>query len=93
MRTGRPPTSVCWVEVNNGDDAHPNYRSRLVAREFRMAGEDSIFAPAPALVSLRMVLSYAVTDFLMNLVRLEIRNVLIHVKCWPLISHELISTQ
>ena len=62
-RTGRPPISVRWVEVNKGDDEHPNYRSRLVAREIRMAGEDSIFAFTPPLESFRMVLSYAVTDF------------------------------
>ena len=62
-RTGRPPISVSWVEVNKGDDEHPNYRSRLVAREMRMAGADRIFAPTPPLESLQMVLSYAVTDF------------------------------
>ena len=33
-----------------------------MAREIRMAGEDAIFAPTPPLESLRMVLSYAVTD-------------------------------
>ena len=61
--TGRPPISVRWVEVNKGDDDNPNYRSRLVAREIRMAGEDSIFAPTPPLEWLRMVLSDATTDF------------------------------
>ena len=60
---GKPPISVRWVEVNKGDDENPNYRSRLVAREIRMVGEDAIFAPTPPLESLRMVLSYAVTDF------------------------------
>ena len=61
--TGRPPISVRWVEVNKGDDDNPNYCSCLVAREIRTAGEDSIFAPTPPLESLRMVLSYATTDF------------------------------
>ena len=51
------------MEVNNGDDGNPKYRSRLVAREIRMAGEDTIFAPTPPLESLRIVLSYATTDF------------------------------
>ncbi len=44
-------------------DVNSNYRSRLVARETRMAGEDSIFALTPPLESLRLVLSYATTDF------------------------------
>ena len=48
-KTGRPPITVRWVEVNKGDDEAPNYRSRLVAREIRMAGEDAIFAPTPPL--------------------------------------------
>ena len=62
-KTGRPPISVRWVEINKGDDDHPNTRSRLVAREIRMAGEEAIFAPTPPLESLRMVLSHAVTSF------------------------------
>ena len=62
-RTVRKPISVRWVETNKGDDAQPNVRSRLVAREIRMPGEDAVFAPTPPLESLRMVLSYAVTNF------------------------------
>ena len=62
-KTGEKPISVRWVETNKGDDANPNVRSRLVAREIRMAGQEAIFAPTPPLESLRMVLSYAVTNF------------------------------
>ena len=51
------------MQGNKGDDDNLKYRSRLVAREIRMAGEDAIFAPTPPLESLRMVLSYATTDF------------------------------
>ena len=61
-RTGKNPISVRWVETNKGDDINPNVRSRLVAREIRMNGEDAIFAPTPPLESLRMVLSYAATN-------------------------------
>ena len=60
---GRAPISVRWVETNKGDDENPNIRSRLVAREIRMAGQDSIFAPTPPLESLRMILTMATTDF------------------------------
>ena len=31
---GKAPIAVCWVDVNKGDGANPNYRSRLVAKEF-----------------------------------------------------------
>ena len=60
-RTGKPPISVRWVEVNKGDDQCPKIRSRLVAREIRLKGEEAIFAPTPPLESLRMVLSHATT--------------------------------
>ena len=62
-RTGRPPITVRWVEVNKGDDENPDIRSRLAAREIRMSGQEAIFAPTPPLESLRMVLSHAVTNF------------------------------
>ena len=48
--TGKPPITVRWVDVNKGDNANPNVRSRLVARQIRQAGEDAI-------------LSIATTDF------------------------------
>ena len=51
-----------WIDINKGDDEHPNYRSRLVAREVRKAWESSIFAPTPPLEALRSVLSLAATD-------------------------------
>ena len=60
-KMGKPPISVKWVDVNKGDDLNPNYRSRLVAREIRRKGEDSIFAPTPPLESLRTILSLTAT--------------------------------
>ncbi len=42
--TGKPPVSVRWVDVNKGDDVNPNTRSRFIARQFRQAGEQAIFA-------------------------------------------------
>ena len=61
-RTGKPPISVKWVDTNKGDDTQHNYRSRLVAREIRRKGEDSIFAPTPPLESLRTILSLTATE-------------------------------
>ena len=31
-KTGKAPISVRWIDINEGDDVNPNYRSRLVAR-------------------------------------------------------------
>ena len=62
-RTGRPPITVRWVDVNKGDDAEPRYRSRLVARQLKAhdRGSNSYFAPTPPLEALRTVLSLAAT--------------------------------
>ena len=61
-RTGRKTIYVRWPETSKGDDENPNIRSRLVAREIRMAGQDATFSPAPHLESLRMILSFAFTS-------------------------------
>ncbi len=63
-KSGRPPISVRWVDVNKGDDMHPNYRSRLVARQIKALDQSgqSFFAPAPPLEALRTVLSLAATS-------------------------------
>ena len=62
-KTRRPPISVRWADVNKGDDANPNYRSRLVARELKAMDKsnNSYFAPAPPLEALGTVLSSAMT--------------------------------
>ena len=42
--TGRPPISVRWVDVNKGDDEHPRYRCRLVARQIKaLEGPNALF--------------------------------------------------
>ena len=60
-RAGKAPMTVKWVDTNKGDDEHPNYRSRLVAREICKRGDDSIFAPTPPLEALRAILMPAAT--------------------------------
>ena len=60
--TSKRPIIVRWVITNKGDDGDPNSRARLVARQIRHAGVDSIFAPTPPLEGVRLVLSLAATD-------------------------------
>jgi len=61
--TGKGPISVRWVDVNKGDDIHPKYRSRLVARQLKAHDKsgESYFSPAPPLEALRTVVSLAFT--------------------------------
>ena len=46
-RTGKPPITVRWVDVNKGDDTNPNISSRLVARQIRQPGEEAILTLHP----------------------------------------------
>ena len=47
-RTGKAPVKVRWVDVNKGDEQHPDYRSRLVAMEFKTdSNAEWFFGPPP----------------------------------------------
>ena len=50
-----------WIDINKGDDANPNYRSRLVGKEFNDGEVDGLFAATPPLEALRLILSRAAT--------------------------------
>jgi hypothetical protein len=40
MAKGGPPTSVRWIDTNKGTKDMPNIRCRLVARDFKVRGDD-----------------------------------------------------
>ena len=62
-RTGRPPISARWIDVNEADERDPNYRSRYVARQLNALDRSGAcyFAPAPPLEAMRTVLSMSMT--------------------------------
>ena len=60
-RTGRKPIKVMWIDHNKGDVDQPNYRSRLVAKQFNTGNDDSFFAATPPIEGLRVVFSHATT--------------------------------
>lgn len=64
--TGKKPIAVRWVDINKGDDVHPNYRSRIVAKELKSADKhrDDLFAATPPLEAKRALISMAVTESL-----------------------------
>ena len=59
--TGGKVIGTRWVDVNKGDAANPNCRSRLVGREFNIGKDDTLYAATPPLEALRMVISEAAT--------------------------------
>ena len=60
--TGKAPIGVCWVDVNKGDDAHPEYRSRLVAKEIKTDKREDLFASTPPLEALELWISFAMKE-------------------------------
>ena len=54
--TGKPPIGVRWVDINKGDSANPNYRSRLVAMEFKTDNKPEWYAATPPSECLKLVL-------------------------------------
>ena len=59
--TGKNPIGVKWVDVNKGDEAEPEYRSRLVAKEIKKSTDEDIFAATPPLEAKKVLFSMAVT--------------------------------
>ena len=57
----RPVLKGRWVDVNKGDDTHPNYRSRYVGKEIKKGARGSLvaqyFAAMPPLSTLKVALS------------------------------------
>ena len=62
---GKRVIGTGWVDLNKGDEANPNYRSRLVAKELRafapFAATDGLFAATPPTASLNLLLSMLCT--------------------------------
>ena len=61
-RTGKNPIGVRWVDINKGDDKNPRYRSRLVAKEFKVGVADELFAATPPLEAKKLLMSMATTE-------------------------------
>ena len=57
LQTGKEPIAVRWIDINKGDVENPNYRSRLVAKEFRTEVNPELYAATPPSECLRMLIS------------------------------------
>ena len=50
-----------WIDINKGDVDNPNYRSRLVGKEFNQDKQAGLFAATPPLEALKLLVSHAAT--------------------------------
>ena len=62
VRMGIPILRSRWVDIDKGDAATPNYRSRFVAMEFNNQAMDGLFASTPPLEALKLLVSCAATS-------------------------------
>ena len=62
--TGKQPVSTKWVRLNKGSEAEPLVRARLVARDFKVKGDDreGLFAAMPPLEAKKMLFRMAAKD-------------------------------
>ena len=60
--TGKAPIKVRWVDVNKGTQDAPDIRPRLVAKEIKKSERPDLFAGAPPLEALRLMLSMAASS-------------------------------
>ena len=60
--TGNAPIRVKWVDINKGDSQNPNYRSRLVAMEFKKDERPEWYAATPPSECLKIILSLMAGD-------------------------------
>ena len=56
-RTGKAPIAVRWVDINKGDSANPDCRSRMVAKEFNTGPCPELYAATPPSECLRLMMS------------------------------------
>ena len=61
-RKGCKVISTRWLDINKGDQANPNYRSRLVGREIKTDTRLDLFAATPPLESLRLICSICASN-------------------------------
>ena len=50
-----------WIDINKGDEESPDYRSRLVGKEFNVGSDPALYAATPPLEALRLIVSLAAT--------------------------------
>ena len=59
---GAKVVTTRWLDINKGDEAKPNYRSRLVGREIKTDKRLDLFAATPPLESLKVVTSICASN-------------------------------
>lgn len=80
--TKRPPITTKRIDVNKGDSHVPNYRSRLVAREYKTTDRPELFAATPPAEALNILISdLATRGKAMQLLYADVSRAYFYAKC------------
>ena len=79
-QTGQAPIATRWIDVNKGDTARPNYRSRLVAKEFKTDINPELYAATPPSESLRLIISKLASNRKMELMYADVSRAYFYAK-------------
>ncbi|MBN71658.1 MAG: hypothetical protein CME32_20555 [Gimesia sp.] len=78
--TGRAPIAVRWIDINKGDATRPNYRSRLVAKEFKTDIRPDLYAATPPGECMRLMLSKLASGRHMRLMYADVSRAYFYAK-------------
>ena len=78
--SGKDPIAVRWVDINKGDTVHPDFRSRLVAKEFRTDVRPDLYAATPPSECLRMFISQFASDPTTQLIYADVSRAYFYAK-------------
>lgn len=60
QQIGKPPLGTRWVDTSQGDDSHPQPRSRSIARELKSCNRDyDLFVATPPIEFITYLISHA----------------------------------
>ena len=75
---GEKVIGVRWIDINKGDTENPDYRSRLVAKDFKSGDRPDLFAATPPLEALKMLVSIAASNPGLQIMINDVRRAYFH---------------
>ena len=93
--TGKAPVDTRWIDINKGDDDNPNYRFRLVGREFKRDKREGLCVATPPLEAIRALIALAASqrnrgnNLIKKLSFIDIRQAYFHPKAKIVVYVEL----
>ena len=78
--TGKAPIGTRWIDTNKGDSTRPNYRSRLVAKEFKVKEQPELYAATPPTECMRLLISKAAEKKSNKMIYIDISRAYFYAK-------------